>query len=119
MSTDEVSRFMEPGLRTEVLGEEVEIRRFCGLSEERGGGVLVGGGVAARKGVVVARLGAGDVLLFPSCGLSCVWIRVLTTSRGHVSTPAMPPAVAPVVISRPRPISGLPAHCLAHFCSCS
>ena len=24
--TDEVSRFMEPGLRTEVLGEEVEIQ---------------------------------------------------------------------------------------------
>ena len=34
-----------------------------------------------------------------------VWMRVLTTSRGVVMTPAMPPAVAAVNISSGRPMS--------------
>lgn len=40
--------------------------------------------------------------------LCCVWIRVLTTSRGVVKMPAMPPADAPVRTSRGSPISRLP-----------
>jgi hypothetical protein len=52
-------------------------------------------------------------------GLCCVCILVLTTSRGHVITPAMPPADAPVKISNPIPISLWPTHAFAIFCSCS
>lgn len=57
--------------------------------------------------------GIGDV------GLCCVWIRVLTTSRGVVIMPAMPPADAPVKTSRGRPMSLLPMYARAIFCSCS
>ena len=47
------------------------------------------------------------------------WILVFTTSSGQVITPAMPPADAPVKISKGRPIFLLPVHCFASFCSCS
>jgi hypothetical protein len=52
-------------------------------------------------------------------GLCCVCILVLTTSRGQVITPAMPPADAPVKISSPKPMSLWPTHAFAIFCSCS
>ena len=54
-----------------------------------------------------------------SLSFEAVCIRVLTTSSGHVRTPANPPAVVAVSISRPMPISSDSAYCLAHFRSCS
>lgn len=59
----------------------------------------------------VAGLEAGSVC--------CVCSLVLTTSNGHVNTPAIQPADAPVKISRGRPMSREPIHARASFCSCS
>ena len=120
--TDDVSRLTDPGFRTDVLGEDVEICRLCwadllaGDAEESKLEIGLTTGIVAACGCGFVAL-AGEIC--PSRGLICVWIRVFTTSKGQVMTPAIPPAVAPVRTSRPKPISLLPAHCFAHFCSCS
>lgn len=52
----------------------------------------------------------GDSVAFAGCketegaSLCCVWMRVLTTSKGVVMTPAMPPALAAVNISSGNPM---------------
>lgn len=116
---DEVSRLVDPGFGTDVFGEEVEIKRlgpefedeatYSGLAAEA---CLVSLGCIVLAGVV-------DVFALSSKGLTCVWILVLTTSSGHVMTPAIPPAVVAVIISNARPMSLDPTNCFAHFCSCS
>lgn len=115
---DDVSRFIEPGLAIEVFGDDVEISLVCVRVEDGdtlGLGKPFGPGLT---GFVRASLVLGDAA-GASSGFNWVWILVLTTSSGHVITPAKPPALAPVSISNGRPMSLLPAHCLAHVCSCS
>lgn len=108
------------GLRIVVLGEDVDMWRLredaCIVRGVCPVGTVCDGVMFAGCGwTFVAPVGGIDV----SGGLICVCILVLTTSSGHVITPAMPPADAAVAISRPRPMSLLPAYCLAHVCSCS
>jgi hypothetical protein len=51
------------------------------------------------------RVAFGAVVAGEAVGLTCVCMRVLTTSSGVVITPAIPPAVAAVKISNGRPMS--------------
>lgn len=109
-----------PGLGIDVFGEEFDINRLgeddC-LDE------------ATYSCLTAGILLEGPSRTFPafdddfvgssSKGLTWVWILVLTTSSGHVITPAIAPALAAVKTSKPRPMSLPPTHCFAHFCSCS
>src|SRR5687768_14707063 len=94
--TDEVWRAMAPGFGRCVLGDEVDICRFCGF-----------GSLAC------------DAATSEAGGLTCVCSLVLTTSRGHVKTPARPPAAPPVSNSSGDPISRLFLYTLAHAWNCS
>ena len=120
VTTEEVSSGTEPVLGTVVLGDEVDINRFC-CDACRVSGVKVP--LAARVCRAACDCGFNGLVagvLGVSCnGLICVWILVLTTSSGQVMTPASPPAVAAVAISSGNPISLLPAHSIANFRSCS
>jgi hypothetical protein len=49
----------------------------------------------------------------------CVWMRVFTTSRGVVMTPANPPALAAVRISNGSPMLFEPMYCFARSLSSS
>lgn len=121
---DEVSRTGAPGLTVDVDGDEVDMNRGCVCDEEEEvDGILDGDGWGRLDDVSL-----GLVCISPEAvtcfapgvsGFCCVWIRVLTTSRGQVMTPAIPPAVVAVRISNPSPISLCPTQCLAYFCSCS
>lgn len=82
--TEDVSKAMAPGRGRCVLGEDVEMSRFWGLAS-----------FTAALEDVDEELGV----------LTCVCSRVLTTSRGHVMTPARPPATPPVRSSSGTPIS--------------
>lgn len=99
-----------------VEGELMEVLRIAAVENARVWGEIVAA-AGAVEGLVVVR--------------TWVWRRVLTTSmkllvtktsyyigknlpKGHVIIPAKPPAIAPVPISRPRPISG-PFQLIAHF----
>lgn len=120
--TDEVSRLSEPGFGVDVLGDELNIVRSCWrpfAAVGDGWEETTGSDFAGCRCMFVGLDDAALVEDASSCGLSCVWIMVFTTSNGQVITPAMPPAVAPVSISRPSPISLLPTHFLAKSCSCS
>lgn len=123
---DDVSSVAAEWARSVVEGEDVEMGRCWdgGMGPEAGGAVIVCfavvpdlGGVleSARFAVLLLATPAGAVV----SGLCCVWMRVFTTSSGHVMTPAMPPAVAPVKISSGRPMSLDPTQALAIFRSCS
>lgn len=98
----------EPGRGVCVEGEDVEICRTCCLTEEMGASFIV---VDGLNGALLAFALAAE--------LTWVWILVLTTSKGHVITPARPPAAAPVRSSNGVPISLLCFHCLAQVCACS
>lgn len=52
-----------------------------------------------------AELKRGDLEAGAASGFCWVCILVFTTSKGHVMTPAIPPAVAAVAISRLKPMS--------------
>lgn len=81
-----------------VEGEDVDIGRLC---EEFG---LLGRDVVEYfDGERVVVFG-GIVGVECVSGLCCVCMRVFTTSRGVVMTPAMPPALAAVAISSGRPM---------------
>lgn len=108
VTTDEVSKLIHPGRGVCVEGEEVEIDLTCCLRDD------VAPGIAVVD--IDAATGFDDT---KSAGLICVCILVLTTSSGHVITPANPPALAPVKSSKGRPISLHFFHCLAHVCACS
>lgn len=82
-----------------VEGEDVEMGREC---EERG--LLVLEGVECFADAVGESEGCGALVALEAVSLCCVWMRVLTTSSGVVMTPAMPPALAAVAISRGRPM---------------
>ena len=98
--------------RTAVEGEAVEMGRLWVEDEceglERCFEVDEGESVDAGTGD-----GAGEG------SLRCVWIRVFTTSRGVVITPAIPPADAAVRISKGSPISFDPTHRFANARSSS
>jgi hypothetical protein len=101
---------IEPGRGVYVDGDEVEIDRFCWF-------IVAWVAVAALAGTCLV---TGVECLSGEAGeLTCVWMRVLTTSRGHVMTPANPPAAAPVASSRGNPISLLPFHWRDHVWHCS
>ena len=68
---------------------------------------------AGESGALGAGGEAGDG---PLCW---VWMRVLTTSRGVVMTPAIPPAVAAVAISSGNPMLFEPMYFLAQSRSSS
>ena len=99
--TEDVSSVTAPCALSVVDGEEVDIRRLCvepGLTDCDAGGACFDAD-------------AGDKEAFGATGepdevgpLCCVWMRVLTTSRGVVITPAIPPAVAAVAISSGSPM---------------
>lgn len=112
VNESEVSRFIAPGRGVWVDGDEVEIDRVCCF---KGKFVL---GFACTVGGTILCAG---VCLTGGCaeGLTCVCILVFTTSRGHVITPASPPAAAPVKSSSGNPISLLLFHCRAQVCPCS
>ena len=89
-----------------VDGDDVEIARSrCGV-EPVGGEVVV-----AWRGTFVTAFVAGDfneamiAVVMAGPVRTCVCSRVFTTSKGHVITPAKPPAAPPVRISRVTPMS--------------
>lgn len=125
VNTDEVSNIGAPGFTVDVDGEDVDINLvdctvfgavsfifvWCFPVVEGPAGAVA----AAAAATEVAR--GTDV---PNAsGLCCVWVLVFTTSSGQVITPAMPPAVVAVRISNGNPMSLLPTHFFASFCSCS
>ena len=119
--TDEVSNLTASGFGIDVFGEDVEMSlrddaRFDGLRA-----VLALAAFSTRD--FVARCGCTFLVpplgITVSGGMICVCILVFTTSRGHVTTPANPPADAAVAISRPTPRSVLHFHRFAQFRSCS
>lgn len=94
-----------------VEGEEVDMGLLC---------VVVARGLAECVGGVcfddVDDGGSGDFGAMVELGvgpLCWVWIRVLTTSRGVVMTPAIPPAVAAVAISKGSPMLLVPMYFFA------
>jgi len=97
--TDEVSRVAAPWAFSVVEGEDVEMGLIW-VDFDFGDDV---GEVACFRGERFA-FGGGAGALLGDGPLCWVWMRVLTTSRGVVITPAMPPAVAAVAISRGRPM---------------
>lgn len=111
MSTEEVSIGVAAGCAMWVEGDEVEICRFCTAEATIGwvGRFLLV--VDVEVGDDEVDVAAGDRAEGIVEG-SCVCMRVLTTSRGQVIVPAIPPAVMPVNISSGNPISFDPTH---HF----
>lgn len=107
--TDEVSRVAAPCALSVVEGEEVDMSLLCvvgrGLADCACGACF--DGVDAGKGAFGV---AGELEEGPLCW---VWMRVLTTSRGVVRTPAIPPAVAAVAISKGSPMLLVPMYFLA------
>ena len=119
--TDEVFSLMASGFGIDVFGDDDEISRF---GEACGDGLWTVLGLPALSiRDVIAGCGyafvAPRVSVTVSGGLICVCILVLTTSKGHVITPASPPAEAAVAASRPKPRSVPPFHLIAQFRSCS
>lgn len=96
-----------------VEGEEVEMGRFDGAVLVEFTGVECFAAEEGESDAVEAGAGADDVLG------RWVWMRVLTTSRGVVSTPANPPALAAVKISSGRPMLFEPMYFLASSLSSS
>ena len=94
-----MSRVAAPCALSVVEGDEVEIGRLCNVCVVVDLEVVVC--LEDDEGVI-----AGFAGYFEASGTSgsWVWIRVLTTSRGVVMTPAAPPALAAVAISNKRPI---------------
>lgn len=82
-----------------VEGEDVDIGRECEES-----GLLVFGGVECFAEAVGDGEEFGGLAELDGVSLCCVCMRVLTTSSGVVMTPAIPPALAAVAISRGRPM---------------
>ena len=82
-----------------VDGDEVEMCRLCDVCVD----VARGADVCFEDDVVGVAIFEGYFDASGSSG-SWVWMRVLTTSRGVVITPAAPPALAAVAISKSRPI---------------
>jgi hypothetical protein len=125
VTTEDVSSKGVPGLTVDVDGDEVEIgREWDRNAEELEEEEEEDEHVEWTEDVLdEVSLAAGcsptRVTGLGVSGFRWVWILVLTTSSGQVKTPAMPPAVVAVKISRPKPISRWPTHCLAHCCSCS
>jgi len=112
--TEDVSRVAAPWALRVVEGEDVEIGLLCVdfvfvVCE----GVECFEVAAGESGALGAGGEAGDG---PLCW---VWMRVLTTSRGVVMTPAMPPAVAAVAISSGSPMLFEPMYFLAQSRSSS
>lgn len=99
MKTDDVSSVAAPCALRVVEGDEVEIGRFCEIYVVVVFEVDVcfdddAGVIAGFAEELDATEGSG----------SWVWMRVFTTSRGVVITPAAPPALAAVATSNSRPI---------------
>jgi len=125
--TDDVSNVTAEWCLRDVDGDEVEIGRlgcifdFCGFEVEdvecfegwfEDGEDDGEGGEGFPDGAFDSGIGEAS-------GLCWVCILVFTTSSGQVRTPAIPPAVAAVAISNPKPMSLCPTHAFASFCSCS
>jgi hypothetical protein len=97
--TEEVSRVAAPWAFSVVEGEDVDIGR---LWDGRGLLGLVGAECFEEAAGERGAFGAPDEA--ESASFCWVCMRVLTTSSGVVITPAMPPALAAVAISRSRPM---------------
>jgi len=106
--TDDVSRVTAPCARRVVEGEEVDMGRFCVEAVFPAVVEVECFAVDEGESVVFGALGDEE-----TAGLCCVWMRVLTTSSGVVITPAMPPAVAAVIISNGKPMLFEPIYCFA------
>jgi len=97
--TDDVSRVAAPCALRVVEGEEVDINRdwseadFVAVEE-----------VWCWEDGVWNGAGLDGFLVRIGGSLCWVCMRVLTTSRGVVMTPAMPPALAAVAMSRGSPM---------------
>ena len=119
--TEEVSNLTASGFGIDVFGEDVEMSRLDDACRDDLRAVPALLAFSTRE--VVARCGRTFVVpplgVTISGGLICVCILVFTTSRGHVTSPASPPADAAVKISRPTPRSVLHFHRFAQFRSCS
>ena len=119
--TDEVSSLTASGFGIGLFGDDVEMVRLDDACIDGLWIVLelplfsFCNSVAGWGCTCVTPLFAVTV----SGGLICVCILVLTTSSGHVITPASPPADAAVASSRPIPRSVLPFHLFAQLRSCS
>jgi len=104
--TEDVSIVAAECIFSEVEGEDVEMERGVGIVACF---VLLAEGVECFEGVCVCTVDAGEEAKERKrSGFCCVWIRVFTTSSGHVIMPARQPAEAPVMISRGRPMSRRP-----------
>lgn len=103
VTTEDVSRVAAPWAFSVVEGEDVDIGRECG---ERG--LLVLEGVECFEEVVGDTEWFGALVELDGVSFCCVCMRVLTTSSGVVMTPAIPPALAAVAISRAKPILLVP-----------
>jgi hypothetical protein len=79
-----------------VEGEEVEMDRVCEFVE-----LIVGFNVVCREAEDST---IGWLIAIGGVTLCWVWMRVFTTSRGVVKTPAMPPALAAVATSSGSPM---------------
>ena len=107
--TEEVSSIAAPCALRVVEGEEVEIGRLW-----------VGMDLFDADAVECFDDEAGDDVAFggfcdeDNVSLCWVCIRVLTTSKGVVITPANPPARAAVAISSGSPMTLDPMYALAH-----
>lgn len=112
--TDDVSRVAAPWALRVVEGEDVDIGLLC-----------VDGGLVVCEGLECFEVVAGNMEALGTVGeagdgpLCWVWMRVLTTSRGVVMTPAMPPAVAAVAISSGSPMLFEPMYFFAQSRSSS
>ena len=112
--TEDVSRVAAPCALRVVDGEDVDIGR-----------VWVEPVFSVCNGAECFDVDADDGEALdttddPGMGPLCwVWMRVFTTSRGVVMTPAMPPAVAAVAISNISPMLFEPMYFFAHARSSS
>lgn len=99
VKTEDVSRVAAPWALRVVEGDEVDMGRLCDIC------VVVGLEVDEcfddETGMVADFGGVFDAAGRSGCW---VWMRVLTTSRGVVITPAAPPALAAVAISSISPM---------------
>lgn len=111
-TTEDDGNVLDEECGNDVDGEDVDICLRCAGSgdvEEDGRGGDEVCDVAFDAGGVDAD---GDVVVDNVDG-NCVCILVFTTSSGHVIVPAMPPAVIPVSISSPKPMSFFPLNFFA------
>lgn len=106
--TDDVSRVAALWARTAVEGDAVEMGR---LWDEEACVDLEA--VECFDDEEGEREDVGGLDGLEEASERWVWMRVLTTSKGVVMTPAMPPAVAAVSISSGRPMLFDPTYRLA------